>query len=203
MSRYVWAAVFAAFVILHSTSSQAVTILPTAAGSGFVRDTVHPRGEADIVGPPSFAFDVGASVDFFEQIGILNFDISQLTHVDSAFLRITGAFGNRVTVMGRVGNGLLELEDFSPEGYLQTLTLNLTTSLFDVTTFLNTLLAQDADWIEFRFSRNDAPPVRISGLLGLEVTETAAVPLPPALALFASGLGLMGLLSWRRKKQGA
>ena len=30
-----------------------------------------------------------------------------------------------------------------------------------------------------------------------------AVPIPPALALFATGLGLMGLLGWRRKKQAA
>jgi hypothetical protein len=33
--------------------------------------------------------------------------------------------------------------------------------------------------------------------------EGSEVPIPPAVALFASGLGLMGLLGWRRKKQAA
>ena len=34
-----------------------------------------------------------------------------------------------------------------------------------------------------------------------EVTDTAVVPLPGALPLFATGLGALGLLAWRRKKK--
>ena len=34
-------------------------------------------------------------------------------------------------------------------------------------------------------------------------TPTAAVPLPAALPLFATGLGVMGLLGWRRKRKTA
>jgi len=49
-------------------------------------------------------------------------------------------------------------------------------------------------------------PTGLSG--GYEVnfiftTELNPVPLPAALPLFATGLGVMGLLGWRRKRQGA
>jgi PEP-CTERM motif len=41
------------------------------------------------------------------------------------------------------------------------------------------------------------------GLAHLVCTNCAPVqtPLPPAMALFASGLGMMGLLGWRRKRK--
>ena len=38
---------------------------------------------------------------------------------------------------------------------------------------------------------------------GLFGAITSPVPLPAALPLFAIGLGLMGLLGWRRKRKGA
>ena len=37
--------------------------------------------------------------------------------------------------------------------------------------------------------------------LRVEMTGTAATPLPAALPLFASGLGALGLLGWRRKRK--
>jgi hypothetical protein len=39
--------------------------------------------------------------------------------------------------------------------------------------------------------------------LSLEVTEVTPTPLPAALPLFASGLGALGLLGWRRKRKAA
>lgn len=40
-------------------------------------------------------------------------------------------------------------------------------------------------------------------LVNNRFVDVNAVPLPPAVALFASGLGVMGLLGWRRKRKGA
>lgn len=55
------------------------------------------------------------------------------------------------------------------------------------------------------------PPIRVSGLIVAfddpevvgtwEVTELAQTPLPAALPLFATGLGALGLLGWRRKRK--
>ena len=39
------------------------------------------------------------------------------------------------------------------------------------------------------------------GLVAQKVDPFAVIPLPAALPLFASGVGALGLLSWRRKKK--
>ena len=40
-----------------------------------------------------------------------------------------------------------------------------------------------------------------SGSLNLVFTPVSQVPLPAALPLFATGLGVLGLLGWRRKRK--
>jgi hypothetical protein len=43
----------------------------------------------------------------------------------------------------------------------------------------------------------------VTYLSGTQLIGTAETPLPAALPLFASGLGALGLLGWRRKRKGA
>jgi hypothetical protein len=59
----------------------------------------------------------------------------------------------------------------------------------------------------------NGPPIRVSGLIvgfdapGVvgtwDITIQAATPLPAALPLFATGLGVMGFLARRRKRKGS
>jgi hypothetical protein len=50
------------------------------------------------------------------------------------------------------------------------------------------------------YSADYADPEASISIIGTSVTET---PLPSALPLFATGLGLLGLLDWRRKRKKA
>ena len=48
---------------------------------------------------------------------------------------------------------------------------------------------------------NDPDSLSESSRSGLTFTPVSAVPLPAALPLFATGLGVLGLLGWRRKRK--
>jgi hypothetical protein len=45
--------------------------------------------------------------------------------------------------------------------------------------------------------------VSISGSTNLVITAVSEAPLPAALPLFATGLGALGLIGWRRKRKAA
>lgn len=70
---------------------------------------------------------------------------------------------------------------------------------------LSSIALAAGDWIEYRtYHANGTTGDR--GFVGLDLTvETAAapsaVPLPASLPLFASGLGLLGLAGWRRRRR--
>lgn len=55
-------------------------------------------------------------------------------------------------------------------------------------------------WIDVS---NDAPNTNDSLVIDLTSGNVSATPLPAALPLFASGLGVIGLFGWRRKKKAA
>jgi hypothetical protein len=44
-------------------------------------------------------------------------------------------------------------------------------------------------------------PITFTGVSGLVTTTPPEIPLPATLPLFASGLGALGLLGWRRKRK--
>ena len=56
----------------------------------------------------------------------------------------------------------------------------------------------------FIFSENPNYSIIVSdGIQNVPLAETVATPLPAALPLFATGLGALGLLGWRRKRKQA
>ena len=67
------------------------------------------------------------------------------------------------------------------------------------TEFSFDVFASGSDTFELSFRDN---PGWIA-LDNFSVTDPSAVPLPGTLPLFAGGLGMMGLLGWRRKRQAA
>jgi hypothetical protein len=72
----------------------------------------------------------------------------------------------------------------------------------DTFNLLSVLLAA-GDTVELRMFRTDLVNTSTGDYVGMDLTvdlNASAVPLPPAMALFATGLGVMGLLGWRRRR---
>ncbi len=88
--------------------------------------------------------------------------------------------------------------------------------LMDITSLLNPIWLNNPDLLELRFGFQDNNlamftdsaqffrTLSTSNPLGMQLVVTAqdpsVVPLPAAFPLFAGGLGLLGLLGWRRKR---
>jgi len=64
---------------------------------------------------------------------------------------------------------------------------------------MNLTASSSSTLLEFQASNGDGLD---AGLDNVDV-ELAATPLPATLPLFASGLGALGLLGWRRKRKAA
>ena len=78
----------------------------------------------------------------------------------------------------------------------QLITTGLDLSDFGINYFTFTLLSNHFE----NATGNTTPNVHIVGRL---TSITASTPLPAGLPLFASGLGVLGLLGWRRKRKNA
>jgi hypothetical protein len=107
------------------------------------------------------------------------------TYTVSFWLNSNNAFPNEIALSWS-GTNILDLVNFTTSGWQQysfteTASASSTTLLFG--------LRQDPGF---------------SGLDDISVsTGVSAVPLPAALPLFATGLGALGLLGWRRKRKAA
>jgi hypothetical protein len=65
------------------------------------------------------------------------------------------------------------------------------------------VLYDNVTGFEGQFASCGVPNGGACGSLTLETTPPSGTPLPAALPLFATGLGAMGLLGWRRKRRNA
>ena len=113
-----------------------------------------------------------------------------------------------------------------PEGTFSTSTVNVTINGSPIFTATNsTIVRRDTDqvplqnlfWQQFSttfqattanttigFLNGDPAGDHINGLDNIAIGDAvASTPLPAALPLFATGLGVMGLFGWRRKRKGA
>lgn len=207
-------AVLFTVVVVTARPSEAVTLSPVAFGE--TRDF----GNSAIPGPVQVL-----KTFTFEGRGTFEFDIGALTGpVLSAqlVLPIVGAnfnsVGRTVDMFSYSGNGTLEfLNDFTAGTQFGSFVVAMSgndTKMFDLTAVVNSLIAASATHLGVRGAfdlsggsrfqaglRFDNNPDLLPSLnveLGM-----APVPLPAALPLFAGGLGLLGLLGWRRKRAAA
>lgn len=117
-------------------------------------------------------------------------------------------------IYGYTGDGAITLSDYSSGALLSDVSINagsLATITVDVAGLINALIALNDQYAGFRIGWEDAAInsfqfVQFSNLskffsLSYQLAPNPA-PLPPALPLFAAGLGALGLLGWRRKKEG-
>jgi hypothetical protein len=65
------------------------------------------------------------------------------------------------------------------------------------------LLASAPVFYSAAYTQNGGPGAQINASFNDSTTPPPSVPLPAALPLFATGLGAMGLLGWRRKRKNA
>ena len=73
----------------------------------------------------------------------------------------------------------------------------------EVNPFTYTLVLNSVAQVFYLSNSRDCPACVEDSLLTITTPSTSATPLPAALPLFATGLGALGLLGWRRKRKAA
>jgi hypothetical protein len=201
----------ASLVSLAPMPANAITIIPSTV-HGFVRDNAPQSGAGNTLSPTTV--EILNFPGSFQDRGVIEFSIATLTSpVGSATLNLTRSITSGLPapitfdVFGFTGDGVLTLGDYAlttfnlgSVNYFDELTVD-----FDVTSFINSQIAlSDAlqfsgillvwgsapsgEFIVFGHTGNPFPTLTVS-----------EAPEPSTLALFATGLALLGFLGWRRR----
>jgi hypothetical protein len=211
---------FAMVLVFTCTSSQAATVdlTPTAQGSiiddaGGIADGTFDRVDTSI-------FPEVDATNNFTYRAVMEFDLSSISAsvVNSAYLNWTlgDATDPPVTVQlyGYASDGVVSVSDAYQTNLIATASVPQygdgygvggTTYSINVTTLLASLVIADDQFAGFMFRLPVEPPFPNQQMeqfryptLSIDFEPT---PLPAALPLFASGLGALGVLGWRRKKK--
>jgi hypothetical protein len=117
---------------------------------------------------------------------------------------------------GYTGNGILEVADYNPSdaSLISSFSYSGESTVFiDVTSFLNSHISQN-DPFQFAgfllaMEQTSAGPfvqfgsTDFGSIFPMLTIELAPVPLPAALPLFGTGLGILGFMGWRRRRKAA
>jgi hypothetical protein len=221
--------IFAVFFVCSALQNPVHATTIDAAAAGFVRDLdingtpdgANPGGFMDVIKTDEWAANPGHKLA--EDRAIAEFDLSSTSGpVISATLTIpvTQVFDFTKThnfgIYSYAGDGAVTTGDFALGSKFATFTIDTSTTslVFDVTTLINGELAANDHYVGFRIDWEDAIDPNtyqyVNFAAGTFAVATlsfdlapSTTPLPAALPMFASGLGALGLLGWRRKKRSA
>ena len=135
----------------------------------------------NVIASGSLLSNIGAtSSDFLRVAGAT---IVNTTSIDG---NNNGAFTTSATVSSLFANAdyLIEMNVFA-----------LAHSSGTATTFFDPYFFLDQNFVDLGYS------ITVSPGIGNSLELASATPLPAALPLFATGLGSLGLLGWRRKRK--
>ena len=149
----------------------------------------------------------GQTMSYFDITGIDNASVTAATFLWTVDFAFESGAPDSSSLHGLANDGGLSLDDFNKGSLIE----SLVTAGFgdgdvisvDVTSFIQSF---SGDFVGFRLSSNDPDTaerflnMHDVGQLGAARLDITEVPLPAALPLFSSTFGLIGLLSWRRRK---
>lgn len=214
-SKLLAAAIFAAWASSATANAATVALTATAVGNviddnGGIADGVFDRTQATAVP------EIDATNNFTYR-AVIEFDVSPLpiAAVNSAHLHWDlGSATNppvNVQLYGYAGDGILSVPDAQQSNLIATAVIpqfgdnGVTSFSIDVSTFLASLITANDSFAGFMFRLPVEPPFPNQKMesfmnLALEIDFTPT-PLPDTFPLFATGLGALGLLGWRRKRK--